>query len=134
MAALAPEQLTHRADPATLPGPDAPESPDAASGSAVTTASGHVLVGHDRARRAIELALSIDADGYNLFVTGPAGSGRGRFVENAIRQRGKRSDPLDWVYVNNFTAPARPLAIGLPPCRGAVLRDDMRQLVEELKA
>ena len=133
MAALAPEQLTHRADPGSLPGPDAPAPADA-GGSAVTTASGHVLVGHDRARRAIELALAIDAYGYNLFVTGPAGSGRGRFVEEAIRRRGKRSDPLDWVYVNNFATPARPLAIDLPPCRGAVLRDEMRQLVEELKA
>ncbi len=134
MAALSPAQLAHRADPDSLPGPEANESTANTPGAADAAASGPVLVGHDRARRAIDLALAIDADGYNLFVTGPTGSGRIRFVESAIRQRGKRSDPLDWVYVNNFATPARPLAIGLPPCRGAVLREDMRQLVEELKA
>lgn len=132
MAALAPDQLAHRADPADMPGPDEPlgEVPDAAS----DTTHVHLLVGHERARRAIELAFGIDADGYNVFVTGPPASGKMRFVEDAIRRRGKRGEPLDWVYVNNFSSPARPLSIGLPPCMGVQLRDDMRRLVEELKA
>src|SRR5690606_12947604 len=131
MAALAPEQLAHRADPANMPGPDEPAGNAPAEPA---TTPGHLLVGHERARRAIELAFSIDADGYNLFVTGPPASGKMRFVEDAIRQRGRRGEPLDWVYVNNFAAPTRPLAIGLPPCMGVQLRDDMRHLVEELKA
>ncbi len=132
MAALAPEELAHRANPADMPGPDEPlgATPD----SSPDAAPGPLLVGHERARRAIELAFGIDADGYNVFVTGPPASGKMRFVEEAIRRRGKRGEPLDWVYVNNFAAPARPLAIGLPPCMGVQLRDDMRHLVEELKA
>jgi lon-related putative ATP-dependent protease len=130
MAALSPEELAHRADPADMPGPDEPLAPDESSDAA----PGPLLVGHERARRAIELAFGIEADGYNVFVTGPPASGKLRFVEDAIRKRGKRGEPLDWVYVNNFASPARPLAIGLPPCMGPVLREDMRRLVEELKA
>lgn len=132
MAALAPEQLAHRADPADMPGPDEPLG--LATGTASDAPHAHLLVGHERARRAIELAFGIDADGYNVFVTGPPASGKMRFVEDAIRKRGKRGEPLDWVYVNNFTSAARPLSIGLPPCMGVQLRDDMRRLVEELKA
>jgi len=36
------------------------------------------------------------------------------------------------VYVNNFGQPHKPLALALPAGRGRQLRQDMRQLVEEL--
>src|SRR5690606_41463544 len=106
-----------------LPGPAQPLG--LPPGTAPGAPHARLLVGHGRARRAIELAFAIDADGYNVLVTGPPASGKMRFVEDAIRKRGKRGEPLDWVYVNNFSSPARPLSIGLPPCMGVQLRDDM---------
>lgn len=133
MARLSPEQLARRCDPDSLSG--SPSGPGAAAQAGPEDAPVAAdFVGHERARRAIDLALAIDADGYNLFVTGPPGSGKAPFVEAAIARTARRARLLDWVYVNNFGAPARPLAISLPPCRGAAFRDDMHQLVEELKA
>ena len=41
---------------------------------------------------------------------------------------------LDWVYVNNFAQPHKPLALSLPAGRGQQLRQHMRQLLEELGA
>ena len=91
--------------------------------------------GQQRAADAIELAAGIDRDGYNLFVMGPAGCGRHTLVRQRIEARAKPAPrPSDWVYVNNFLQPQRPIAIGLPPGRGAGLGKDMARLVEELRS
>ena len=40
----------------------------------------------------------------------------------------------DWVYVNNFDTPHRPIALQLSAGRGATLRADMRALIDELRS
>ena len=126
MTRLQADQLLTRCDPAAIP------FEDTAHADAVAAAG--PLVGHDRAMRAIAFGLDVEQDGYNVYVMGSAGIGKLRFVREAIATRGKRAEPRDWVYVNQFKRPERPLAIGLPHGRGAALREDMRQLVDELKA
>ncbi len=126
MTRLQADQLLTRCDPAAIP------FEDTAHADAVAAAGS--LVGHDRAMRAIAFGLDVEQDGYNVYVMGSAGIGKLRFVREAIATRGKRAEPRDWVYVNQFKRPERPLAIGLPHGRGAALREDMRQLVDELKA
>lgn len=93
------------------------------------------LPGQQRATDAIELAVGMDREGYNLFVMGPAGCGRHTLVRQRIEARaGEAPRPADWVYVNNFAQPHRPIAIELPPGRGAGLNADMTRLVEELRS
>ena len=90
-------------------------------------------IGQTRARDAVAFGLGIQRQGYNLFVMGPAGAGRHTLVRRWLDQDQSRARPLlDWVYVNNFVQPHRPLALSLPAGRGQSLRQDMRQLVEEL--
>lgn len=94
-----------------------------------------VIPGQKRAIDAIELAVGIERDGYNLFVMGPAGCGRHTLVRQRIEARAKGAPrPSDWVYVNNFPHPHRPVAIELPPGRGAQLSQDMARLVDELRS
>ena len=94
-----------------------------------------VIPGQERAIDAIELAVGIERDGYNLFVMGPAGCGRHTLVRQRIEARAKGAPrPSDWVYVNNFAQPHRPIAIELPSGRGAGLSKDMQRLVEELRS
>jgi lon-related putative ATP-dependent protease len=91
-------------------------------------------LGHARAVDAIRLATSMARDAYNLFVMGPAGSGKHTTVMQIVRERAATASvPCDWVYVNNFEAPARPIALCLRAGEGASLRKDMAQLVEELQ-
>jgi len=93
------------------------------------------IVGQDRAREAIEFGLSIDRDGYNLFVLGPAGAGKQTLLRQMLAARTEAaSPPPDWCYVHNFEHPHQPRALRLPAGRGAALRSDMRQLLEELRA
>ena len=42
--------------------------------------------------------------------------------------------PNDWVYVNNFEAPNKPIAIRLPPGRAAALAKGMVAAIDELRA
>lgn len=95
-----------------------------------------VIVGQDRARSAIEFGIAMRHPGYHLFVMGPPGAGKRALVRRAIAAHlahdgGPRSD---WVYVNNFEHAHQPVALQLAAGRGAQLRQDMRALVEELRA
>jgi lon-related putative ATP-dependent protease len=117
------DRLTHRCDPAAF--------------QFATTAELEPLddvIGQDRAARAVDFGVSIARDGYNLFVMGAPGSGKHTLVRRVIALRAAHAErPSDWVYVNNFQEPHRPLALALPPGRGTALRLDMEKLIEELR-
>ena len=73
-------------------------------------------VGQDRAVSAIDFGLSIEADGFNVFVSGPPGTGRSTELRAQVaRVARERPAPRDWCYVFNFRDPARPRALSLPP-------------------
>ncbi len=123
IATLTADDLRRTLDPATLP--------------FATTAEVEPLEGmmsQPRAGEALELALAIDAPGYNLFATGPAGTGKRSVMEAELRRRASaRPAPRDWVYLHDFAAPTRPAAIALPTGRGPELARDVDTLVEEAR-
>ena len=47
--------------------------------------------------------------------------------------RHKRPPPPDWVYVNNFATPHRPVAIALPSGRAPALDNALDRLIDDLK-
>jgi lon-related putative ATP-dependent protease len=122
--ALPADRLVRRCDAAAL-------------GFATTdelTDLGHI-VGQRRATDAIALGIGIKRDGYNLFVMGPPGTGKHTLVRQFLDERVAGAPrPPDWVYVNNFDEPGKPVAVELPPGRGEELKRDMHQLVEELRS
>jgi len=94
-----------------------------------------VALGQHRALEALELAVGVAQPGFNLFVLGPPETGRFEATLQRIRQLAAGLPAPDrWCYVNNFRDPIRPVALRLPGDTGARLRDDMRQLVEELRS
>ncbi|MFN8499821.1 MAG: ATP-binding protein [Anaerolineae bacterium] len=89
------------------------------------------IIGQPRALDAIEFGLEVAAPGYNLFVAGSPGSGRETTIRAYLeRYAPTRPAPPDWVYVHNFAEPYRPMAIELPPGRGAELARRMNQFVD----
>lgn len=122
--ALVPEQLAHRCDPAKLGFASTAELEDRGD-----------VIGQSRASEAVRFGIAIERQGYNLYVMGRAGSGKHTMVRRAVEERAQGAPrPPDWVYVNNFAQPHQPLAIELPPGKAAQLREDMKRLIEELRA
>ncbi len=111
------ERLTARCDPSSLP--------------FQSTQDIHPLeavFGQERAVRAIEFALGMDALGYNLYASGLEGMGKATIVESFLRQRAAElPTPPDWVYVYNFDNPDRPVGITLPPGDGRAFAEAVRR-------
>lgn len=70
------------------------------------------IIGQERAKKALEFGLNVTKKGYNIYVSGPWGTGRNSFVNMLAEEQAiKRTAPCDWVYVNNFKDPYHPIAI-----------------------
>lgn len=92
-------------------------------------------IGQARAFDAVQFGIGMRHAGYNLYVLGPAGAGKHALVRQYLDGRAAvGAHPPDWCYVNNFNDGHKPRALKLPAGRGSVLRADMQQLVEELRA
>lgn len=128
-AALTPEQLSRRTDPASLSLDLPADSPPAQADSPARTR----LVGHERAARAIDYGLRVDRPGYNLFVMGPLGIGKTRFLREAIRRQNKQLAPVDLVYLNNFESPDKPVAAQVKAGDGRRLRAALTRLQKDLR-
>jgi predicted ATP-dependent protease len=119
---LPPAALRTVCDPAALPFDTTADLGD-----------GDEPLGQERAVEAIRFAIGMRHRGFNLFALGPEGTGRRSLVTRYLRQAAADAPPpADWVYVNNFADPHKPLALTLPSGRAPALRQDMAELVEEL--
>jgi predicted ATP-dependent protease len=120
---LAADQLRNDTDPAAL--------------GFETTAGLKALndvIGQDRAVRAIEFGVDISSSGFNLFLAGAAGTGRKTILRRILEGTSKeRPTPPDIVYVHNFGDPDSPRVLVMPAGKGARLRDDLAELVEDLQ-
>lgn len=91
------------------------------------------LIVQERAIEAIQFGIGIHHAGYNLFALGPSGTGKRALIHSVLQTRARQEPvPPDWCYVFNFSDAHRPRALRLPPGKGAVLKRDMDQLVEDL--
>jgi predicted ATP-dependent protease len=120
---LTPAELYRPCDPSTLGFRTTDELPDSP-----------ITLGQDRAVSAIQFGIGIHHNGYNLFALGPSNAGEHVIVRQFLeKQAAHEPAGRDWCYVHNFEQPHRPRAISLPAGRGVTFRDDMAQLVEDLR-
>jgi len=88
----------------------------------------------ERALAALEMGLQVRHAGYNIYVCGLAGTHReGDLAEILRRFTADLPAPGDRVLVQNFHNSDRPHALYLPTGWGARLRNDMRELVQDLR-
>jgi lon-related putative ATP-dependent protease len=92
-------------------------------------------VGHGRALEAMQFGVGMRKRGFNLFLLGPAGTGKHTIARRFLEKRAVgEGTPAEWCYVNNFESTENPCRLMMPAGRGAQLRDDMRRLVEDLRS
>ncbi len=120
---LAPAALHRATDPAALGFVTTDDLPDLDE-----------IVGQRRAVEAVEFAIGVRHEGYNLFALGPAGTGKHTVLRQFLAGHAATEPaPPDLIYVHDFDRPQSPRAIRLPPGRGVELRDAMDHLVSELR-
>jgi lon-related putative ATP-dependent protease len=123
VGALSVERLYRRADLSALPFQTTAELPPMEG-----------IVGQRRALDAIAFGTRIEAPGFNLFVIGSKGARMHRAVEAVLKDTALEPRGLsDWVYVNNFSDPRKPIAIELPAGRAVKLHEVMHGLIDDLK-
>lgn len=92
------------------------------------------IIGQERALEAIRVGLEIESIGYNIFVTGLAGTGRFTTIKAVFEEMDvKGKIPNDLCYVNNFKNPDMPHMLSLPAGQGNGFKKEMETLIETLK-
>ena len=92
------------------------------------------IIGQDRAVTAIEFGMEIDSQGFNIFALGPTGAGKTSIIQKFVQRKAKEKQlPDDWCYVHNFEEPHKPKSLRLHASRGREFRNDMDNLINEMK-
>ena len=87
------------------------------------------IIGQPRGTSAIEFGIGIKSPGYNVFILGPAGTGRATAIERFLQEKTRdQPAPGDWIYVHNFKVPHQPRAIMFPPGQGSDFQKEMANL------
>jgi len=91
------------------------------------------VIGQDRALSAIDFAVGMKRDNYNLYLTGSKGLGKYEVIQRVLEQhKPNKHVTSDWCYVDNFEEFYKPIALEVPAGKGTELRDDMARLVDDL--
>lgn len=92
-------------------------------------------IGQERALRSIDFSLGMTERGFNLYISGEAGTGRTSSIMNILKKRAREEPaPSDWCYVYNFKSPDTPTALALSAGMGNELEKDMRELLAGVRA
>ena len=92
------------------------------------------VIGQERAVEAIDFGLNMQDPGYNIFVTGLAGTGKSTIIGDLVNKHARNlPTPNDLCLVNNFKDEFRPKAIFVAPGKAIQLSKKMNRAVEGLK-
>ena len=92
------------------------------------------LIGQERARKALLLGMEISHAGYNVYVSGDAGTGKLAAVRQIAAQlQDSEARPPDLCYVYGFKSPECPRLLVLSAGQGAALKKAMQALIDGLK-
>ena len=92
------------------------------------------IIGQDRGVEAFKFGMGISKGGYNVFVTGQAGTGRLSTAKKLLEEVSRKGGaPDDLCYVNNFKDPEAPVLLHLKPGAGSAFKKDMADLIARLK-
>lgn len=91
-------------------------------------------IGQERAVEALEFGLRMQSPGFNIYVSGPIGSGKWSLAKEMVQRLALSAPaPPDWCYVNNFQDPSRPKCLSFPAAQGRAFKLAMAVLTEGLR-
>ena len=91
-------------------------------------------IGQDRAVEALDFGLGMQSPGFNIYVSGPVGTGKASLVRDMVTRLAKSAPaPPDWCYVNNFQDPSKPRGLSFPAGQGRAFKQAMALLIHDLR-
>lgn len=95
------------------------------------------IIGQERARQAVEFAMSVKDKGYNIYAIGPAGLGKRTMMLRYLNQHKAMLDPEifaihDWCYVANFDDSRKPKLLKLPANTAISFKKEIEKLMKRL--
>ena len=93
------------------------------------------IIGQKRGVEAFKFGAGINKSGYNIFVTGTAGTGRLATVRKLLQEisQDKGKVPDDLCYINNFKNNDDPVLLNFRAGLGKKFKKDIREFIETLK-
>lgn len=92
------------------------------------------IIGQERAVKAFEFGLAVKMKGYNIYMSGPSGTGKTTYALNSTKKLAETEPvPMDWCYVYNFQNPMKPMAISFDAGIGKQFKDDMAEFVVQIR-
>ncbi len=92
------------------------------------------IIGQDRALSALRFGLNILKPGFNIYVSGLAGTGRTTAIKSFLEALATKKDvPPDWCYVHNFRDSDCPRALKMPASTGQGLQKDMKHVIDSAR-
>ncbi|GAB6098582.1 ATP-binding protein [Halanaerocella petrolearia] len=91
-------------------------------------------LGAKRALEAIDFGLQVNQKGYNIFALNFCGTEEREYLTSLIKEEAETEEiPDDLCYVHNFQAPNEPQALRLPAGLGIEFKEDLDELLTNLK-
>jgi predicted ATP-dependent protease len=98
------------------------------------------FIGQGRAIDSINFGLALERPGYNLFLSGLAGTGKAATIKARLQRfikgredKGIKCIIYDWCYVYNFSVPDQPRILKLPQGLGRSFSNNTEELLKRLK-
>ena len=92
------------------------------------------IIGQGRAIESIKTGLNVKSRGYNIFVTGPSGTGRTSTIKRLLEQLDyEKPNLVDYCYVNNFKNPDHPQLLVFEASNGLKFKKDMNYLITSVR-
>lgn len=92
------------------------------------------IIGQERAVKAFDFGLAVKMKGYNIYMSGPSGTGKTTYACRSTEKLAANEPvPTDWCYVYNFQNPKKPIALYFEAGTGKHFKEDMAKLVAIFK-
>ncbi|AFG36336.1 Lon protease family protein [Spirochaeta africana] len=109
-------------------------SPDYVEGIRATTDEFHII-GQPRALRAIEMAIAIDAKGYNVFATGLPGTGKRTAITKILKSHTPNTERvLDLAYAARFDNDEAPRLLRFTKGEAKTFQRRLKEVLQRLRS
>ncbi len=91
-------------------------------------------LGQARALEALDFGLNIKSHGFNIYASGPIGTGKWGIIHKRVQHVAiPMPTPRDWCYVHNFLEPSSPVCLSFASGKGREFKQAISHVIQSLQ-